>query len=363
MAIEEFHSNLLGWLLDPQGDHGAGDRLLKAFLCRTGAPSEVQSVDWSRATVHREWPNVVDGKLGYLDILILNESEKELCAIENKIFSDEHSEQLTRYRIALSRRYPHAVCHYVFLSPTATLPHLEEEREHWKAVNYTAVFDSVQEVVSREDTPMGEDVRALLRQYATTLRRNIMPDTSARQAARKLYLENRTLFELIMQSKPDYKAELMEILRVAIAQQDNIKPAGESTDYLAFVPTEWVDLAAQASSSGPTHPLLVFGFVLTRDNAYINFGVMPGNDQSVRQAIVNAVNGKPEVFSDAECHFASGWIRFHHTTPILEAGDYDRWDDCSVRDKIMRWVSDFAKNEVPQISSVIARNVPEFQSR
>ena len=98
---EEFHSGVLAWLLDPKQSHGLGDCFVKHFLLLAGVGPADRSADWSTTEVIREWENVVDGQLGYLDILIVNQTEGVLCAIENKVFSSEHSEQLTRYRKAL----------------------------------------------------------------------------------------------------------------------------------------------------------------------------------------------------------------------------------------------------------------------
>ena len=95
---EEFHSNFLAWLLDPRQNHGLGDYFLRHFLARTRAQTTANFPKWSATSVYREWVNEVDGQWGYLDILVANQAKKFLCAIENKIWSWEHSEQLTRYR-------------------------------------------------------------------------------------------------------------------------------------------------------------------------------------------------------------------------------------------------------------------------
>ena len=36
-TVEDFHSKMLAWLLDPQGSHAAGDYFLKRFLLETGS--------------------------------------------------------------------------------------------------------------------------------------------------------------------------------------------------------------------------------------------------------------------------------------------------------------------------------------
>lgn len=146
---EEFQSNLLAWLLNPQGNHGAGDGFLKGFLRRTGAPAELVSADWDEATVVREWAHEVWGIEGRLGILILDETRGVLCAIENKISSTEHTDQLTRYRKALENWHGKLHRHHVFLSPNGVPPEQEEERKYWQAADYTTVFELVQPAGAR----------------------------------------------------------------------------------------------------------------------------------------------------------------------------------------------------------------------
>ena len=91
-SSEQMHSNVLAWLLDPGENHSFEDFFLKGFLLETGAVShwEISTVEWSNTSVDREWRKVVDGEIGYLDILVVNHDARFVCAIENKIFSGEH---------------------------------------------------------------------------------------------------------------------------------------------------------------------------------------------------------------------------------------------------------------------------------
>ena len=148
---EIFHSKLLAWLLDPTENHRSGENFLKTFLLQAKAPPAFQSLDWSRSVVFREWTNEVDGKSGYLDILICNEWELALCAIENKVFSGEHSQQLTRYRMALETEFPEFAKHLIFLTPNQLLPAREQEQEHWIPVGYLQVVDAIQRLVDDEE--------------------------------------------------------------------------------------------------------------------------------------------------------------------------------------------------------------------
>ena len=72
---------------------------------------------------------------GWLDILLVNEGRKIICAIENKIFSPESGRQLTFYRKALERDYCGFTRHYVFLSPTGMAPVHSDDRAFWTPVS------------------------------------------------------------------------------------------------------------------------------------------------------------------------------------------------------------------------------------
>ena len=132
---EEVHSRALSWLLDPRQKHRLSDSFLRDFLIAAGSitAEEIADRDWSGATVEREWSAVVDGAQGYLDILVVNRRFHILCAIENKVFSeegisDDGISQLTHYRQALESDFADFARHYVFLSPEGRAAHHEEER-------------------------------------------------------------------------------------------------------------------------------------------------------------------------------------------------------------------------------------------
>ncbi len=360
---EEFQSNLLAWLLNPQGDHGAGDGFLKGFLRGTGAPADLVAADWDEAAVVREWAHEVWGVAGRLDILVLDETRGVLCAIENKIFSAEHTEQLTRYRKALENRYGRCHRHHVFLSPNGMLPEEMEERKYWNAANYTTVFELVQQLVRGELGAVREDVRVFLTQYASTLRRNVVPDTSATETARKIYLEHRALFDLILQSRPDYGAELKRRLREAIESCADLEISGETYNYLGFVPTNWVQFVAQKTSVEPGFPLLTFGFFITDDNAFLNFGMYPGKDACIRRRVFDSVQQHSEVFNDTGGSFKGGWVRFHSTDRILDDADYDNWDKPETQVKIREWLARFAEHYMKDMSKVIEECLRDYQPK
>ena len=137
-AAEEFHSKIISWILDPEAHHQQAQPFIGALLNATKAPPRLLNADWGAAQVCQEWENVDDGQRGYLDILVLDREHQNLIAIENKTFSPEHSNQLTRYRRALADVYPD------FTRDTTSSCLLTASQPTWNATESTG---------SRPDTP------------------------------------------------------------------------------------------------------------------------------------------------------------------------------------------------------------------
>ena len=371
---EERHSRILGWLLDPAQNHGLGEAFLTRFLAATTAeagkrdiaPAAAPTAGWETTVVQLEWANQVDGELGYLDILVVNRQKRFLCAIENKIWSAERSDQLTRYRKALEAAYPDYRRHLVFLSPRGAAPDSAEERKFWTPVSYTAVLSALDRTIETQTMP--PDVSAFLRQYATTLRMHIVPDsTEINQLARKIYLEHREALELIYQHKPNFVDETKRILREAIRHQTDWSLVQEGALSLQFRPRKWADYPSMATGIGrPSKALLLFEFHFGGGQnhlPYLRLVMSPGSDDMVRQKLFDTAQRHPNVFIPREIHYRSDWMVLDAKEYILDESDYDRWDDPSVPAKIAEWVADFAANRFPAMNEAIVNCLDEYESK
>ena len=368
---EEFHSKVLAWLLDPVHSHGLGDRFLTRFLLQAGMQAVDHSRDWAATKVIREWPHVVDGQEGYLDILIVNHAQQILCAVENKVFSSEHSNQLTRYRKALEESsYSTFAKYLVFLTPWGTAPAREEEKRHWKPLAYAMVFDIVQQVVADHEMPARAGVCAFLTQYATTLRRNIMPETSLSQLARKVYLEHREAIDLIWENVPDWVADSKPWLREAITQQPGwlLDLEDERRNYIRFRTEDWNRHDAMQTEGGwsPTsNTLLRFEFTFEDGNPYLQLALSPKNETNdvLRHKLFEAVRQNPQLFKPTANSLPDGWVQLHQSDCILDESDFGvGWDDGTTRSKLEKWIDDFAAHEFPAMNEVIVGCLQEIDA-
>lgn len=99
---EASYSNLLAWLLNPDADHGLGDRFLKRFLASVGSTrllSFAASHAPVEAVVHREAK--ID--TGFVDILLV--LRRHLVPIECKVFSVEGSHMEDGMRVSQTQYY------------------------------------------------------------------------------------------------------------------------------------------------------------------------------------------------------------------------------------------------------------------
>jgi len=375
---EERHSRILGWLFDPAQNHAIGAAFLTRFLAATTAeagkrgvaPAAAPTAGWETTVVQLEWANQVDGELGYLDILVVNRQKRFLCAIENKIWAAERSDQLTRYRKALEAAYPDYCRHLVFLSPIGTAPYSAEERKFWTPVSYTAVLSALDRTIESETMP--PDVSAFLRQYATTLRRHIVPDNSEiNRLARKIYLEHREAIELIYQHKPDYQGDAKKIIAAALGDLGNwrVDWALNFYNYLRFLPTAWDEFAALLETGNAfrgSKAMLRFDFHLGTvgtGSARLELAIWPGDVPAVRERIAASANDNRAIFNQAPVDFRDGTLILDAREYALDDSDLDHWDSEATRTRIAGWVTDFVQTQFPAMNEVIVNCLKEYKAK
>ena len=286
---EEFHSNFLAWLLNPKGSHGLGGDFLQGFLTLSGAHHAIRSEDQPSTTIRREQHVVRDGGRGRLDIRILNESANFLCAIENKVWSGESGDQLAWYRSALERQYQGHRVHLVFLTRRGEKPDNPGERGPWKLVSYSDVLRLIERTIEPANGTANEDVLAFLRQYATTLRRNLVPEVSndVHELARQIYRKHQRAIDLISDNKgkyqPNYVTEWFRMIRAAVGEQQSWTDRATSRPYARFVSRNWQEYEELLGLEGGRYFLLHFSVYVTGQGASLRLWLYEGDNLDLRK--------------------------------------------------------------------------------
>lgn len=153
------HSNMLAWLLDPAESHGQRATFLREFLAI--ADSSLASEQFWIEDNHDLDTVMVSREVDGLDVRVVIPHLRLVLAIENKLFTCEHSDQLTRYSASLESDFP-GWRHLCFLlSLDGDCP----TNAGWRALTHEQVVASVRECLRRRSETVPAAVSVFIEQY------------------------------------------------------------------------------------------------------------------------------------------------------------------------------------------------------
>ena len=341
------HSNFLAWLLDPSGNHGLGDYFLKRFLWKTTSlgreggvqtisPIEVDSLELTNVSVRREWRNI--------DILLVNDAQRFVCAIENKVEAAEHSDQLARYARVCRNEFPDHAYHFVFLTVYGDAPSNQE----WISVDYGFIRDSLERIIHAREASLGDDVRIFLQHYCSMLRRHIMGESTIEELCQRLYGKHQRALELLFEYRPDRQSEIRNILERVISEDPDFELGGCSKVYIHFTPLSWTSPQLRHSGSGSAR-ILAFMLQNRPDSLGLHLEIQPG-DPAVRSRI-HEVARDGSIFS-ASPKLSPQYSRIFRKD-FLRPKDYEQHDMEWIEGRIKDRFAAFKATAFPQIDEVI----------
>ena len=239
---EERHSDFLAFLLDPNETHGLGTEFLTRLVVDIVRPmrpearplsiSDIMLSDFESCQVLREYHQI--------DVLCIDEAHRFLLAIENKIGSREHSDQLYRYRSFLETQYHDFHRILAYLTPDND----EASDEHWTPVSYNEVLSIAEALARTHRERLGNGVAMALDHYACMLRRNIVTDDNLVNIARTVYRKHRDALDFIFEQRPDDQLEISEFAKKIASDDSRIKVVPSSKSYIRFFPNAWEGIPA-----------------------------------------------------------------------------------------------------------------------
>ena len=344
------HSSFLAWLLDPSRNHGLGDYFLKRFLWTTAgvarerdiqtiSPIEVNTLDLDDVTVRREWRNI--------DILISSESQRFVCAIENKVESSEHGDQLCRYLTTCKTEFPEYRHHFVFLTPWRTEPSCDE----WVPVGYDTVAHLVERVIDAKQGTMGDEVGLFLRHYASMLRRHIVGESEIDKLCTRIYNKHRQALEMLFERRPDRQSDIKALLQRLIKSDPDFELDDSTKTYIRFAPRSWTsDHLKTGTGWTKSGRILLFQFDNGPDSLRLGLYMGPG-DPDVRSRIWETVRSQSGgIFSGSTS--LQKWCTIFQFE-LLSSQDYQQDDLESIEAKIQERMTSFKATQFPQIDKII----------
>lgn len=197
------HSNMLGWLLNPNENHGLGDTFLYGIISKLSQhirqPEALLflSSDLYSFSVFREW--------NHIDILLVSNQYKLVLAIENKVGSREHNSsgrsesQLVTYKERLLSQFKDYTTMLVYLTPDGDNP----SDDDWIVLNYLDVVTILENVYKSKSCSLAGEASLLIRNYIKTIKKNIIMDQELVNLCNSIYNKHRKALDLIFENRDD----------------------------------------------------------------------------------------------------------------------------------------------------------------
>ena len=222
------YSNILGWLFDDR-EHSLEYQILDNFLKKiieenrkddinTKVLDALQSYIYLAEkkrdiTIYREKDNI--------DLLIVDESNKVVITIENKVDTnerivlkdcdDEDLGQLECYEKRINKQYDEEYKKYfIFL----TIDLEEPSRENWMKASHQMVTDVIKKILQVKQD-ISTKTRIILESYIDLLKRNrIVPDTDLEELCEKIWniKEHKEALKVLYANRPNKYIKLKKIL-------------------------------------------------------------------------------------------------------------------------------------------------------
>jgi len=188
MGTQEIkHSNILGWLFD-DSEHNLEYQILDNFLkqvIKENEKNNLQSYTYLSnktrdITIYREKDNI--------DLLIIDESNKIVITIENKIYARERTDgedggQLQKYEDLINKKYNNSYEKY-FIFLTTDLKELS--KKNWLRANHQMVTDVIEDILKTKE--ITTKTKIVLESYVDLLKRNhIVEDKYLEELCEKIW--------------------------------------------------------------------------------------------------------------------------------------------------------------------------------
>lgn len=205
------HSNFLAWLFNANANHGIGDKFIRKFMQKVMKENQgskainsdilhLSLLDYDTFMIKREWKNI--------DIFMVSDEEKYTITIENKIYASERQNQTLDYRSKVEPIYKGYTNIYIFL----TIDGLQaQDSEYWCNANYYMVVEAIDEIL-KENPNLSDDVKLLLKNYVSMLRRDIIMDKDIEKICNEIYKKYKVALDLIYQYRPDEVASISDFI-------------------------------------------------------------------------------------------------------------------------------------------------------
>lgn len=285
------HSHFLSWLLDPNETHGLDAYFLKIFLKEIAANNktflsgynifQINAWNLDNTLVLREWNNI--------DILIVNEENKFVCVIENKVDSREHSNQLTRYREIIEEHYKDYHKMFLYLTVNGERP---EKEEVYISLSYEQIALVISRLLKSKESQLSSEILIFINHYLEMIKRFIMEKSDVQEICKQIYQKHQKAIDLINQYKPNLSSEISEALLETLRANENVIIDHFSNTFVKFITKDLDFVPAKGDGWTRSKKILLFEIQINEKAVSLVLYIGPG-DPEIRKTIYNCILQTP----------------------------------------------------------------------
>lgn len=345
------HSNVLGWLMSPNEQHGIGEAFVEKIIQEIARNHNIEQYghdplqmllwDYHDLVVRREWRNI--------DLLAISEANKLMLVIENKVWSEESEHQLKKYQDIVENEYPDYQKLFIYLTPFGDDA---SNTDIWVSMNYRQIVVMIESALALKQNMMEPSVKYFIEQYIDTLRRYIVGDNEIEKICQEIYFKHKRALDLIFEYKPDIQSNIAGTLREMIEADEELILDDSNKGLIRFT-TKGLDEKLPNEGSGWTSSgrILLFEFQNTIKGLRIKLIIGPG-EADVRSNLYNIVSNNSSLFRGRNKKLTSAYTTIYLKN-ILNYNDNYELNQEKLHEDIWIKVDKFFNNELEELESIL----------
>lgn len=316
--MEIRHSNFLGWMLNPNGNHGLRDFMLKPLLRDTFSDPKAKNLslvnaeinDFGGIEVRREWKNI--------DLLIIL-SDIVVC-IENKVKRKDHKNQLKTYKEVVTSEFEGKHQVFIYLTPFGEPPN--EQQDSYINYSYESIAAHLDRALKKDYLSMVPEIRLYLSNYLLTIKRRVLKQDPMNKLVAELYSHHKETLDFIFDNKPDATADFQGLLEKRLNNLGWKKYPTNKT-FFRFVTPALEKIVPQGDKKTWKNKELLLFEIVTNGSKKVFFKVtIARGTTEVRKTLNNALN----LISPSSVELHNGWIAHLRTNFRLSIEEFAELD-------------------------------------
>ena len=214
---ETKHSNILSWLFD-DSEHNLEYKILEDFLKKIISKNqnnqEIEKLKEYIYLSHKQDLKIYREK-DNIDLLIVDETNKVVITIENKVFATEREDgddggQLKKYEEKINAEYVDYDKFFIFLTINLKKP----SQANWLKANHQMVTDTIEEII-KNNQDLSIKAKIIFESYVDLLKRKkIVENKNIKELCEKVWNEPKykKALEVLFEYKPNKSKLIFETI-------------------------------------------------------------------------------------------------------------------------------------------------------